>query len=396
MHFGNDLSPQIYGRENAHALLAKNEIYPERYIAAVENFELPQIESYTVDDFRAGRVPQIYLSDLKDNLETFRLSEHGQNFAKFAAWLHLEHGKGWRDVARSIDAHKIAQAYNNFRANTVDDINGLSLPDNLQQEIMDRLGDYISGDQAAEIEDMLQNALSGLKDEANSTKPITAKEIRAKLDEVFAGLQNELNDEILSNPDVYYPIYRDTLRHMQDLYKSYQTVSDTPSYHANIEIARYGEDVDWRLGALWNQLASGSSETVAEERYGLYSILDWRFADKWAYQNITALDYYKNHLGLEGIDSGSALFYNRLSHAFNNGITPYIALGASAEPVDGAFITGEIGAMYAWQIKDEAQLMLQVAYEENKAIDVGGKEFMGIEDAEGHGTKVNLTYQMSF
>jgi hypothetical protein len=397
MYFDRNLSADIYGTDNVHSLLRQNELYPKRYMAAVRNIEVPEVEPYSLNDLRNGIAPRVDLSDLKHNLNELKLSEHGQNFAKFAAWLHLEHSDGWDDIIDSVDTEKIAQKYNQIRTSTLDDVNGVELPDNLQQEILDRLGDYVSEEQAQQFEGLLQDALSDLQEDANGSNTISAEQVKDKVTEVIEGLQGQLNDEIMSNPDVYYEIYRDTLRHLQGLYKSYQTASDTPSLHANIEISRLGEDLDWRLGANWNQLASGSIETVAEERMGIYSVLDWRFAQDWAYQNIASVDYYKNHLGLEGTDSASALFYNRISYDVNDMVTAYVAAGASAEPIDGAFITAEIGARSCWSfMQNKSQICAQGAYEQNKSIDVAGKEFMGIEDAEGSGTKLSLTYQMTF
>lgn len=396
------LTPNIQSRDNLLSLFHMNEFYPDQYMNDLKKLgnlrDIVDINITGADlpNLINGNKPQL---DISLNANLPEISKRGQHYAVFAAWLHLEHNGGWKDLTKAVDAQKLAQRYNDFRQDKLDQINAIKLPSDMQGDIINALSQIMPEDRAAEyankIGSALQDMLDDAKGDANAIKKLTPQQIKKKVNEVVADLQGELNEEIYAHPEKYYTAYRDTLDQLQGMLKSYQTASDTPSLHANIELSYDGQAVDWRLGALWNKLETGALDGAAETRIGLYSILDWRFADKWAYQNIISVVYYQNHLGLEGLENGNVLLYNRLSYDINSNITAYIAAGGAAEGVEGAFATGEFGAQGCWNVGG-VQLCAQAAYEAVEGLDIIAEKEMQINRFRDSGQRYSLSYQIAF
>lgn len=404
MYMGHELSPNIRSRENILNLAHANDFYPMETIDALKN--IGDIRDHvnintsntSLSALMNGQRPEI---NIDVDLDLPEISKRGQNFAVFATWLYMEHNHGWDKLRHSIDSKKLAEQYNDARSKIVDPVNDLSIPSDFTANITEALSQYLSpekaGEIAAELGTDLQSALDKLKDNANGINTISAKQINQKIAEVITDLRGKLNAEIMQNPDKYYPAYRDTVEHIQALHKDYQTRSNTPSLHSTFELAYDGDALDWRVGAVWNKISSGALDSVDETRYGLYSITDWQISDKWAYQNVIAADYFENYLGIENLQNGHALFYNRLSYDVHRNVTAYVALGASAEAVDGAFATTEVGARGCWDFgAKKGQLCAQGAYETVESLDIIADQELDLGRVRDNGYKASLVYQLTF
>ena len=91
--------------------------------------------------------------------------------------------------------------------------------------------------------------------------------------------------------------------------------------------------------------------------------------------------------GIKDLENGHIYLNNRMSYDFNEKITAYTSIGGIAG-YNGAYVTAETGFQSCFN-----NLCLQTAYEYNRNFYSLGHKYLDIEDQEGSGTKVGLTYR---
>ena len=80
---------------------------------------------------------------------------------------------------------------------------------------------------------------------------------------------------------------------------------------------------------------------------------------------------------------------------FNKHVTGYVAAGASAEIIEGGFVTAELGARSCWEVM-RGTLCFQGAYEENQHFDIVAEDYLGVERKPNYGYKFSSSFEMRF